>query len=429
VVVHCDNDDAGRKHQGKVADALRGVAKRVRYFDLKRHWPAMPHKGDLTDWVAQGGTREELDRFIFDGKLPFLDFSNWDNVLVPRQEWAVEDRIPTEQTTLFSGEGAAGKSLIQLQLSVAHVLGKEWLGIVPEFRPAWFIDAEDGEKIIHKRLADILRYYGATFAAAHKRGLHVTSLAGQDAVLATADRKSGKIEPTPLYYELLEKAGDIKPAMIGIASSANVFAGNEISRTEVQQFIALLTRIAMVGRSAVNLISHPSLVGISSGTGLSGSTQWHNAVRARFYLRSVKAKKKDDDEEEPDHNLRVLEFHKNNYGPVSSRIFLRWDDGLFLPYRGDTVDLERQLQAVEVFLAVLTKLTKQGQDLSPHKTSPSGWAPTIITKHPDAAGFRQHEMEAAMQRLLDVDRIHIAERGSGARAKKYLFPGPKVTEA
>jgi hypothetical protein len=62
----------------------------------------------------------------------------------------------------------------------------------------------------------------------------------ENAVLATAPDKTGIVRPTPLYDWLYELAGDVKPVMIGIASSANVFAGNENVRTEVQQFIRLL---------------------------------------------------------------------------------------------------------------------------------------------------------------------------------------------
>ena len=32
-----------------------------------------------------------------------------------------------------------------------------------------------------------------------------------------------------------------------------------------------------------------------------------------------------------DHDLREVVFKKNNYGPISESIILRWTDGLFLP--------------------------------------------------------------------------------------------------
>jgi hypothetical protein len=47
----------------------------------------------------------------------------------------------------------------------------------------------------------------------------------------------------------------------------------------------------MVTKGSVVLIAHPSLTGINTGTGISGSTQWHNSVRARFYLKGYKSEK------------------------------------------------------------------------------------------------------------------------------------------
>src|SRR5262249_31790571 len=156
----------------------------------------------------------------------------------------------------------------------------------------------------------ICRHYDVTFADLIKGGLHTMSLVGRDAVLATASR-SGKVEPTPFYRQLLQAAGDIKPKAISIASCANIFTGDENSRPQVQQFIGLLTRMAMVADGSVVLISHPSLTGINTDTGLSGSTQWHNAVRARFFMRGVKP----ESGEQPDDNLREIVFKKKSVRP------------------------------------------------------------------------------------------------------------------
>src|SRR5262249_44639075 len=130
--------------------------------------------------------------------LPFINMSNWDNEPVPEQEWSVRDRIPRGQCVLFSGEGAAGKSTEQLPLSTAHVLGRDWLGTMPEPGPAIYIDAEDDETVLHRRLAAITNHYQVTYSDLIKGGLHLMSFVGQDAVLAALSR-SGRIEPTPLY--------------------------------------------------------------------------------------------------------------------------------------------------------------------------------------------------------------------------------------
>src|SRR5262249_54325602 len=258
-----------------------------------------------------------------------------------------------------------------LQLSAAHVLGGEWLGVPARKGPALFIDAEDDEPVLHKRLADILRYHdNATFADAAKAGLSLVSLSGQDAILGYFNR--GRIEPTPLYNRLLEMVGDLKPVMTGIASSADVYAGSEIDRAQVQQFVALLTRLAKTAGGSVVLISHPSLTGISSGSGLSGSTAWHNSVRARFYLETTKAEKG----EHIDSNLREIHFKKNNYGPVSESIPLRYENGLFLPVEGTSFDTEvRHETAQKVFVMTLQRFTKENRTVSANP-GPT-YAPTL----------------------------------------------------
>src|SRR5262249_52872008 len=129
--------------------------------------------------------------------LPFISMATWDTDPIPEQDWAVLNRIPRRQCVLFSGEGAAGKSTLQQQLSAATVLARDWLGTMPEPGPALFIDAEDDKDVMHRRLAAITKHYGVTFADLIKGGLHLISLAGKDAVLASASR-SGKIEPTAL---------------------------------------------------------------------------------------------------------------------------------------------------------------------------------------------------------------------------------------
>jgi RecA-family ATPase len=360
--------------------------------------------------------------------IPLINMRTWDGVSPPQQEWAVCSRVPTGHVSLFSGEGGTGKSLIMLQLAVDVALGRDWFGAPVKRGPALVIDAEDDEKIIHKRLADILDHHDGVRFADVRRDLHVASLAGEDAVMATFDRKSGKMEPTPLYEALLEMVGDIKPVMTGIAASADVFAGDEIDRSQVRQFIALLTRLAMTAGGAVVLISHPSLSGISSGSGLSGSTAWHNSVRSRFYLKGIKPKKGEDDDDAPDTDLRVIEFRKNNYGPVCESITLRYQNGLFVPITAaPTADAAaREAEADGVFLAALARFTYQKQTLSPNAKA-NNYAPHVIAEHPEtkAKGFRKGEMKAAMQRLLDAEKIHIDVQGPPSRAFARLVAGPR----
>lgn len=56
VLILPDNDPPGRKHGEEVAESLQGVAASVRVLNL----PGLPPKGDVSDWISAGGTREQL---------------------------------------------------------------------------------------------------------------------------------------------------------------------------------------------------------------------------------------------------------------------------------------------------------------------------------------------------------------------------------
>ena len=261
--------------------------------------------------------------------LQWLDMSNWDIEPVPERKWAIRDRVPLRQTGLFSGEGGTGKSILELTKNVAHVVGKDWLGSLPEIGPAFYLGAEDDIDELHIRLAAIIAHYGTTFAELTDNGLQVLPLLGKDAVLCAASR-SGKVETTGLYQQVFQAAGDIKPKNISVDTLSRAFAGNEIDRTQVYAFASHMQALAMVAEGSVTVLSHPSLQGMASGTGLSGSTAWHGAFRFRQYLTSVKRI----DGEQPDNDLRELQFKKNQYGPLGENVVLRWRNGLFLPNLG-----------------------------------------------------------------------------------------------
>ena len=109
----------------------------------------------------------------------------------------------------------------------------------------------------------------------------------------------------------------LRPRCVVLDTVSDVFLGDEIKRDQVRQFGTLLRKLAIDGNCAVVCSSHPSLTGLKSGSGLSGSTQWHNSVRARAYFRRPKANGDDEDEtEQSDNELRELEFLKNSYGPL-----------------------------------------------------------------------------------------------------------------
>jgi RecA-family ATPase len=354
----------------------------------------------------------------------WLDMSSWDNESVPERKWVIHNRVPLFQAGLFSGEGGTGKSIIELHKDVAHVAGKDWLGSMPERGPAFYVGAEDDENEIHIRLAMIAKHCKVTFGDLVRGGLRVLPMFGKDATLVSL-RKSGSVETTALYAQLYEAAGDIKPRNISIDTLTHSFDGDEINRRQVYVYAGKMQALAKVAHGSVTVLSHPSLNGINSGSGISGSTAWHGAFRFRQYLKSAKADA--GDSEACDNDLRELEFKKNQYGPTEQTIVLRYQNGLFLPERSmSSLDkLAREARVEEVFVRGLRTLEGRGLTAMAGRTSTS-YGPTLVADLPEAKADRitKRELEEAKDRLLDKQRIHVGRtEGPPSKASKCLKLG------
>jgi Protein of unknown function (DUF3987) len=92
VVVLPDNHAEGREHGDQVVASLRGVAKRTRVLDIGKHWAGCRDKGDISDWLAAGGSAEKL-RAIVDA-LP--EVSAFGHSISSGPEWLVPKDIPTK---------------------------------------------------------------------------------------------------------------------------------------------------------------------------------------------------------------------------------------------------------------------------------------------------------------------------------------------
>src|SRR6266536_710832 len=62
VVLMPDNDEVGWKHVNVVGEFLTGIVRRIRILIVPGH-------KDISDWVAAGGTRQQLDKLIEDAPL------------------------------------------------------------------------------------------------------------------------------------------------------------------------------------------------------------------------------------------------------------------------------------------------------------------------------------------------------------------------
>ena len=178
---------------------------------------------------------------------------------------------------------------------------------MPTQGPAIYVGCEDETDELHRRFDAIAAHYGVTFRQLIDGGLKALCRHGEDAVLAAISPRTGKVVTTNFYDQLYEAAGDIKPINISIDTLSRVFAGNEIDRVQVYAFAMHMQKLALVANASVTILAHPSLAGMASGSGLSGSTAWHGAFRFRHYLKSPRVT-----EDQPDTAFRELEFKKTS---------------------------------------------------------------------------------------------------------------------
>jgi RecA-family ATPase len=342
----------------------------------------------------------------------------------PQRKWIVEDVIPDETLTLVTGEGGIGKTTLALQLAVAMRTDGDWLGMRVAQGLVVFVTSEDDRKDVNLNLRAILK--GERKSLAHCPGLHILPLADRDACLAAASTKLGAIAATPLWHALVRLVERRRPRLVIFDALADLFGGEENSRRHARGFIVLLKQLAIRQKLAVILVAHPSLTGMNTGSGLSGSTDWHNGPRARLYFE----RPKDKEGKTFDDDLRTLTVKKVQYAREGTVFRLRRKSGFFV-YEGKDggSSFDRAASAAKAetaFLALLQAFEEQGRSVSPNPSN--SYAPVVFEREADADGVSKAALGRAMSRLLKANRIHIEKIGSASRQRDKLTPGPGPTK-
>ncbi len=312
-------------------DAPNGGARQV-----ARAWARIGRSGTEARkkrevWFDDPADNETLfpdeDRRPAEGKskpaeaIRWINPETWRDVPVPTRQWEVDDLIPRGEVTALYGDGAIGKSLVMHQYAICAAAGIDWLGQKTRRARVLGFFCEDSTDEVHRRHNSILQALGLRYGDT-AGNLRVVSRRREDNVLAVWDRNGGKMQKQAIWHQLYKDAEDFKADVIIIDTLADVFAGEEQNRMQVNAFVktCLGGLSGDAGRSVI-LLAHPSLSGMASGQGTSGSSGWNNSVRSRLYLRYPKGATKGD--------VRELEGMKANYGPKGLLLKIRWRRGAF----------------------------------------------------------------------------------------------------
>jgi AAA domain len=130
VILIPDNDEAGRTHMQSVAAELNGVARSVRVITL----PDLPLKGDVSDWITNGGSADGLRDLIKQApaytpaKPAPLSFRRHRDGNNPTPKDLVKGLLPETGIGLLSGQSGTYKTFVALNLAGAVATGKPFAG-------------------------------------------------------------------------------------------------------------------------------------------------------------------------------------------------------------------------------------------------------------------------------------------------------------
>lgn len=333
----------------------------------------------------------------------FTTPGQWPNEEPPPVDWLAAQRIPRGDVCALHGDGGAGKTDVALRLAANVARGApDWLGDEIASGPVVIVSAEELEREIRRRLWLHGKRDGYSPGNIAKLHLWFPERDAPDTALAVPDRTSGIMRPTPLFDSIAAGIVAVQPVLVVVDNVAATFAGNQNDRVMVRTYVNLWRAVARINsRPAVLLIDHPSLSGLTSGSGRGGNTDWRNAVRSALYLRLPEEKV------DVDRGIRVLETMKSNYGPSGPKTQLRlqWTDG-GLEREASPTSLHRLAKDAEceaVFLRLLDERNGQGSHVG-RKTS-SMYAPKVFAAMPNNGGFTKHALADAMERLFAVGTV------------------------
>lgn len=315
----------------------------------------------------------------------------------------INDWLPAGYATLLAGHGGAGKSSVALYLGAALALGRAWYGLSTSQRRVHYLSCEDRTDVIHWRLARICDREG--WSAAQMSGLVIRDLVGFEAVLYRTAFDG--LTPTRAYAELARIMAVDPGGVLIVDGVSDTFGGNENDRGQVKTFVNALVRLVNAD-GAVILVHHVNKVSANATAtteGYSGSTGWHNSVRARWYLRPETETDEDGELVRADGKL-LLELQKSNLGRADQQIPLHWDDTahLFVPATTETSfasrwgGADRKEAAEACVLRALGKLATAGIRAVDGKTSPD-YLPKKMREMKLADDFTPRELSSALGQL------------------------------
>ena len=271
VVVLADNDAPGEAHAVQVARSCADADLFVKRILL----PDLPPKGDVSDWLNAGHTKQELLAVIKNAppfnpaasvaQKPKLELTSLADLLAEpneQTEWLVEERVPSGSLILLAGKPKAGKSTLARYLAYCVAAGEPWLGHHVVMGPVWYLALEDKRSEFKKHFEAM----GAT---------------GQEPLFALIGQAPERC------LELLEARAKIeKPVLIVVDTLQRLIATEDINNyAEVTTKMAPLLKLVRETGAALVAVHHAKKFGEGADAVLGSSALLGSVDNLIIYSR------------------------------------------------------------------------------------------------------------------------------------------------
>jgi hypothetical protein len=259
-VVLPDNDAGGRAHAGKVCLYLKPVARSVKLLEL----PGLPIKGDVVDWLAEGGSIEVLGQLAHStpvwevgAKVEEKDDPSTRDATVAdlrhslsAEAWLWPGWIPNGALTLLASDPGIGKTRFCFDLHRRLYNGSPWpdgtfpVGIVDQPRFLWIV-ADDQ----YREMCEIPESFGVPDDCVYVNAMASDPFGGT--TLQTAEE----------LVDLEERIVRVKPTLVVIDTITNTSDAKSQDSSDAKKQYKPLQGIATRCQVPILCVTHLNVSG------------------------------------------------------------------------------------------------------------------------------------------------------------------------
>jgi len=329
VIILADNDEGGRAHAENKAALIHSVAQSVRIV----HFPELPDKGDVSDWIELGNELDDLQRRVdvaFPGTAPNRVFENQSaagldvvcmaDIKPTSIEWLWPNWVAIGKVSVLAGEGGRGKSTILCDLAARATTGNKWPDAAAA-SPSGGVIILAAEDDVGDTLAPRLLAAGADMA----RIFVIRSVRDEN-----QKRRGFSLQADLERLEAeIRKRDDIRLIIIDPVSS---YLGKVDSHknSDVRAVLEPLGEMAARMRVAIICNNHFSKGGGSANNRVIGSVAFVNQARAAFIVTP----------DEEDNTRMLLIPSKMNIAPIRHGLAYRIE-GCLIDVEGSEIATSR----------------------------------------------------------------------------------------